>query len=49
MRNVYNIDYLTSADNQEILKIGGEVIQIYDGVIFRKNFKVSPFRNVIDK
>ena len=49
MRNVYIVDYLTSVDIQEIVKIGGKVIEIYEGVIYRENFKVSPFRKVIDK
>ena len=49
MRNGYIIDYLTSVDIQEIVKIGGKVIEIYEGVIYRENFKVSPFRKVIDK
>ena len=31
------------------MKIVGKVIQIYEGVIYRENFKVSPFRKVIDK
>ena len=49
MRNGYILDTLTSVDIQEIVKIGGRVIQIYEGVIYRENFKVSPFRKVIDK
>ena len=49
MRNGYIIDTLTSVDIQEIVKIGGEVDEIYEGVIYRENFIVSPFRNVIDK
>ena len=49
MRNGYIIDTLTSVDIQEIDKIGGKVIEIFEGVIYRENFKVSPFRNVIDK
>ena len=48
MRNGYIIDTLTSVDIQEIVKIGGKVIEIYEGVIYRENFKVSPFRKVID-
>ena len=48
MRNGYIIDHLTSVDIQEIIKIGGNVIEFYEGVIYRENFKVSPFRNVID-
>ena len=47
MRNGYIIDTLTSVDIQEIVKIGGKVIEIYEGVIYRENFKVSPFRKVI--
>ena len=49
MRNGYIIDHLTSVDIQEIFKIGGKVNEIYEGVIYRENFKVSPFRKVIDK
>ena len=49
MRNGYIIDTLTSVDIQEIVKIGGEVIEIYEGVIYRESFKISPFRKVIEK
>ena len=49
MRNGYIIDTLTSVDIQEIDKIGGKVIEIDEGVVHRENFKVSPFRKVIDK
>ena len=49
MRNGYIIDTLTSVDIQEIVKIKGRVIEIYEGVLYRKNFKVSPFRKVIEQ
>ena len=49
MRNGYIIDTLTSVDIQEIVEIGGRVIELYEGVIHRKNFKISPFRKVIEK
>ena len=49
MRNGFIIDHLTSVDIQEIFKIGGKVIEFYEGVIYRENFKVGPFRKVIDK
>ena len=49
MRNGYIIQTLRSVDIQEIVKIGGRVIEIYEGVIYRENFKVSPFKKVIDK
>ena len=39
MRNGYIIDTLTSVDIQEIVKIGGRVIEIYEGVVYRENFK----------
>ena len=48
-RNGYIIDVLTSVDICEIVKNGGRVIEIYEGVLNRKNFKVSPFRKVIEK
>ena len=34
MRNGYIIDTLTSVDIQEIVKVGGKVIEIYEGVIY---------------
>ena len=43
MRNGYIIDTLTSVDIQEIVKLGGKVVEIFEGVIYRENFKVSPF------
>ena len=49
MRNGYIIDTLTSVDIQEIVKFGGKIVEIYEGVIYRENFKVSPFRKVIEK
>ena len=49
MRKGYITDTLTSVDIQEIVKIGGKVIVIYEGVIYRENFKISPFRTVIEK
>ena len=48
MRNGYIIDILTSVDFCEIVKIGGRLIEIYQGVIYRENFKISPFREVIE-
>ena len=49
MRNDYIIDNLTSVDIQEIVNIGRKVVEIYEGVLYREKFKVSPFRKVIDK
>ena len=49
IRNGYIVDTLTSVDIQEIVKIGGKVIEIYEGVIYRENFRISLFRKVIKK
>ena len=49
MRNGYIIDTLTSVDICETVKASGKVIEIYEGVIYRENFKISPFRKVIEK
>ena len=49
IRNGYIIDTLTNVDICGIDKIGGRVIEIYEGVIYRENFKISPFRKVIEK
>ena len=49
MRNGYINDTLTSVDIQEIVKIGGKVIEIYEGVIYRENVKISPFRKVVEQ
>ena len=49
MPNGYNVNTLTSVDIQKIVKTGGKVIAIYEGVIYRENFKASPFKKVIDK
>ena len=49
MRSGFIIDTLTSLDIQEIVKIGGTVKELYEGVIFPENFIVSSFRKVIVK
>ena len=49
MRNGYIVNTLTSVGIQEIVKIEGKVVEIYEGVIYRENFKISPFRKVIEK
>ena len=49
MRNGYITQVLTSVDIQEIVKIGGRVVEIYEGVIYKENFKINPFEKVITK
>ena len=48
MRNGYITQVLTSVDIQEIVKIGVRVIEIFEGDIYRENFKINPFEKVID-
>ena len=49
MRKGYITQVLTSVDIQELVIIGGKVIQIYEGVIYQEIYNVSPFKKVIDK
>ena len=47
LQNGYIVQTLTSVDIQEIVKNGGKVVEIYEGVIYRENFKINPFEKVI--
>ena len=49
MRNGYITQNLASVDIQEIVKIGGKVIQFYEGVVYREYFKVSPFEKIFNE
>ena len=49
MTNGYIIDTLTSVDVCEIVKMGGKIIETYEGNIYRENFKISPFSKIIEK
>ena len=40
MRNGYTIDTLTSVDICEFVKMGGKVLEIYEGVTYREHFKI---------
>ena len=46
MRNGYFVDVLTSVGIQENVKIGGKILDIYEGVIQREIFKASPFKKI---
>ena len=46
MRNGYIINSLTSNDIQEIIRFGWKLIEIYEAVIYRENFKVNLFKKV---
>ena len=47
LRNGYIDGVLTSVDIQEIVRIGGKVVEVYEGVIYKENYKISPFRDFI--
>ena len=49
MRNGYILDVSSSVDIQEVVRTGGKVIKIYEGVVYRENFETSPFRKFIKK
>ena len=49
IRNGYITQVLTSVDIQEIVKIRGRVIEIYESAIYREKFKTNPFQKVITK
>ena len=42
------IDTLTRVDIQQIVKIGGKAIEFYEGVIYGENFKIPPFKKVLE-
>ena len=44
MRNGYFVDTSTTVDLQEIVKTGGKVVEISEGVICQETFEVSPFK-----
>ena len=47
MTNAYILDTLKSVDIHEIVLTKGKVIEVYEGVIYRENFKISPFRKIL--
>ena len=48
MTDGYIMNNINSFDIQEIVKIGEKLIHIYKGVIYPENFKITPFRKVIE-
>ena len=48
-RNGMCYDVLTSVDIQEIVRCGGKILSITDGMIYEENYSISPFRSYIDK
>ena len=46
--NGYKVDMLTTVDICQIVKKGRKVIEIYQGVIYRKKFRISRSKNFIE-
>ncbi|ESP04243.1 hypothetical protein LOTGIDRAFT_170940 [Lottia gigantea] len=46
-RNGFCHDVLTSVDIQEIVKAGGRIIRILDGIVYEENLKTPPYRDYI--
>ncbi|ESO87634.1 hypothetical protein LOTGIDRAFT_175942 [Lottia gigantea] len=46
-KNGFCSDVLTSVDIQEIVKAGGRIIRILDGIVYKENFKTPPYRDYI--
>ncbi|ESP02397.1 hypothetical protein LOTGIDRAFT_172055 [Lottia gigantea] len=46
-RNGFCSDVLTSVDIQEIVKAGGRIIKILDGIVYQENFKTQLYRDNI--
>ncbi|ESO94796.1 hypothetical protein LOTGIDRAFT_161048 [Lottia gigantea] len=46
-RNGFCSEVLTLVDIQEIVKAGGRIIRILDGIVYEKNFKTPPYRDYI--
>ena len=46
-RNGFCNDVLTSVDIQEIVRSGGKILKILDGLVFEENFETPPFRDYI--
>ena len=46
MRNVKILDNLNSVDSQENVKFGGKVLQLFEGVFYRENVKVSALKKL---
>ena len=48
-RNGEIFDTLNSVDIQEIVRCGGKILKIYDGIVYEENYKISPFREYVEK
>ena len=48
-RNGIIHDTLSSVDIQEIVKAGGSIIKIYEGIIYEKNLEVNPYKEFVTR
>ena len=46
---VKKIDSFIRVDIQQIVKLGGKLVEVYGAVLHGDSFKINPFRKVIDK
>ena len=44
----YKTQVLTNVEIDEIVKMGGEISNIDEGIVYKEYFKISPFKNVIE-
>ena len=49
MGNVFIIETVTSFDIKGIIRVGGRIIELCEGVIHRERLKVNPFKRVSEK
>ena len=47
-RNGYAEAHMTSVDTQEVVRTGGRILRIYEGIVYERNLSESPFRAFID-
>jgi len=48
-RNGEIFDTLTSVDIQEIVRCGGKILKIYDGIVYSEIYTESPFKSYVKK
>ena len=46
-RNGIIHDTISHVDIQENIKAGGEIIKIYEGIVFVKNLEVNPYKEFV--
>ena len=49
MKNGHNVDVSTSTDVPEVIKLGGNIFEDYESVIYRENSEISPSRKLMER